>query len=55
MLAEDLKTKLREKVVSFRYYSLAIDESTDVKKTARLTVFIRDVDGHFQVTEELAA
>ena len=44
--------KVRAK--SFRYFSLALDESTDVTDTAQLLVFVRGVDEEFQTTQELA-
>ena len=34
-------------------YSLALDESTGVKDTAQLLVFIRGIDENFEITEEL--
>ncbi|XP_055600711.1 general transcription factor II-I repeat domain-containing protein 2-like [Uranotaenia lowii] len=50
VLGDDLKTTLRERVSIFKFYSLAMDESTDVKN-----FFIRGIDCNFQITEEMAA
>lgn len=55
VLGDDLKTTLRERVSIFKFYSLAMDESTDVKNTAQLAIFIRGIDCNFQITEEMAA
>lgn len=55
ILSDDLKTTLREKSSLFSFYSLAIDESIDVKNTAQLAILIRGINASFQVTEELAA
>ena len=35
--------------------AIAFDESTDIRSTAQLTIFIREVDDYFELTEELAA
>ncbi|XP_060137961.1 general transcription factor II-I repeat domain-containing protein 2-like isoform X2 [Zootoca vivipara] len=37
------------------YFSLALDESTDVRDSAQLLIFIRGTNDNFEVTEELAA
>ena len=37
------------------FRSLALDESTDIRSTAQLAIFIRGVDDYFEITEELAA
>ncbi|XP_055589246.1 protein FAM200A-like [Uranotaenia lowii] len=55
VLGDDLKTTLRERVSIFKFYSLAMDESTDVKNTAQLAIFIRGIDCNFQITKEMAA
>ena len=35
------------------FFSIALDESTDLSNTAQLAIFIRGVDDDFNVTEEL--
>ncbi|KAM9316753.1 general transcription factor II-I repeat domain-containing protein 2-like [Gastrophryne carolinensis] len=37
------------------YFSLALDESNDVRVSAQLLIFIRGTNDNFEVTEELAA
>ncbi|XP_069498919.1 general transcription factor II-I repeat domain-containing protein 2-like [Ambystoma mexicanum] len=37
------------------YFSLALDESNDVRDSAQLLIFIRGTNDNFEVTEELAA
>jgi len=34
-------------------HTIALDESTDVLDTAQLLIFIRGIDEHFCITEEL--
>ena len=41
------------KVNDLEYYSLALDESPNIRDTAQLAVFIRTVDKDFNVLEEL--
>ncbi|KAM5228644.1 general transcription factor II-I repeat domain-containing protein 2B-like [Ctenodactylus gundi] len=52
-MAGNLWEKLREKIKSFVAYSIAIDEITDINNTTQLAIFIRGVDGNFDVSEEL--
>ena len=52
-ISEDLLLQLQNISKEFLWYSLALDESTDVKDTAQLLVSIRGLDHNFTVTEEL--
>ena len=52
-IADDLSLPLTEKIKAFQYYSIAIDESTDISQTAQLAIFIRGIDNDFLDTEEL--
>lgn len=53
-IADNIKENLEQYSKKFKYYSIAIDESTDVRDTAQLLVFIRGVNEKFEVMEELA-
>ncbi|XP_071745257.1 general transcription factor II-I repeat domain-containing protein 2B-like [Lepeophtheirus salmonis] len=52
-MGSDIAYQLKVKLSDIEYYSLALDESTDIRDTAQLAVFIRAVDKDFNVTEEL--
>ena len=41
------------RVLSFRYFSLVLDESSDIGNTAQLLVFVRAISENFEITEEL--
>ena len=45
--------QLRDASKDFLWYSLALDESTDVQDTALLWVFIREINTRLELTEEL--
>ncbi|CAM5176061.1 unnamed protein product [Natator depressus] len=47
--------QLNEKAKKFEWFSLALDESTDVSDTSQLLLFIRGVGSNFEVPEELAS
>ena len=50
---ENLSHQLRTNTQSFRWYSLALDESTDISDTAQLLIFIRGIDDKIVITEEM--
>ena len=52
-IAQNLSEQLFEARKSFEWYSLALDERTDIGDTAQLLVFIRGIDENFEITEEL--
>ena len=52
-IAQNLSEQLFEARKSFEWYSVALDESTDIEDTAQLLVFIVGIDENFEITEEL--
>lgn len=54
-LGENIVLQICEKARNLLWYSLALDESTDLSSTSQLLVFIRGVNLDFQITEELAS
>ena len=46
-------SQLKSKSKEFEYFSIALDESTDINDTSQLLTFIRGVDSNFKITEEL--
>ncbi|KAF7685365.1 General transcription factor II-I repeat domain-containing protein 2 [Cucumispora dikerogammari] len=54
-LSENLINQLRDVRKEFLCYSLTLNESTDFQNTAQLLIFIRGINGRFEITEELLA
>ena len=52
-LSDNVKLPLQTNVKNCKYFSLALDESTDVSDISQLLVCIRTVDENFIVCEEL--
>ena len=52
-MENDVTNQLKEKIKSFLYFSLALDESTDTTDTAQLLIYIRGVDMELNIIEEL--
>uniref|UniRef100_A0A0L8I3H1 Uncharacterized protein n=1 Tax=Octopus bimaculoides TaxID=37653 RepID=A0A0L8I3H1_OCTBM len=52
-LTTNVELGLKRLSLHFKYFSLAIDESTDVSNTAQLAVFVRGIDEDLNITEEM--
>ena len=52
-MSTESKSQLTNASTSFRYFSIALDESTDASDTAQLLLYVRGVSDDFVVTEEL--
>ena len=52
-MSENILSSLQSRIASFQFFSLAMDEGTDVCDTAQLAVYIRGLDSEFTITEEL--
>ncbi|GFY78348.1 general transcription factor II-I repeat domain-containing protein 2 [Trichonephila inaurata madagascariensis] len=52
-IAENISSQLSDKNGHHEWFSLALDESTDVSDTAQVLIFIRGVDKSYEVYEEL--
>ena len=50
----NLELQLQREVASWDFFSLALDESCDIRDTAQLLIFVRGITD-FKITEELAA
>ncbi|XP_025420222.1 general transcription factor II-I repeat domain-containing protein 2-like, partial [Sipha flava] len=54
-LGNDIIRQLKDISKSFKYFSIALDESTDASDSAQVLLFVRGVNESFEITEELAA
>ncbi|XP_069470077.1 general transcription factor II-I repeat domain-containing protein 2-like [Ambystoma mexicanum] len=53
-MGDNLYQHLQNLTKKLSYFSLALDESNDVRDSAQLLIFIRGTNDNFEVTEELA-
>lgn len=54
-LATSVEKSLKSIASSLEYYSLSLDENTNVSDIAQLAIFARGVDKDCVITEEMAA
>ena len=52
-IAVNIQEQLLTASGSFRWLSIALDESTDIQDTAQLLIYFRGIDENFEITEEL--
>ena len=53
-MADDLTNQLKQRAKTFKYFSLAADESTSISDHAQIMFFICRIDEDLIVAEELA-
>lgn len=52
-ISQQLKQNLQQKINKCVYYSLAVDESTDINDVAQVLIFIKFIDADFNVEEDI--
>lgn len=52
-IAGDLKEQLQSMIDSSEFYSIAMDESTDIGDIAQLAIYVRGINDDFQLFEEI--
>lgn len=49
---EELSAEFKKGSKGFKYFSMMLDECTDIKYTAQLLIFIRGINDRFEIVEE---
>ena len=52
-LSNDVSQQMKDLVKTCTFFSLALDESTDICHVAQLSIFTRGIDDNFSVFEDL--
>ena len=52
-IAVNIQDQLLISIEDFQWFSIALDESTDLQDIAQLLIYIRGINENFQITEEL--
>lgn len=55
VIDEELSGELSKRAVDFIYFPIELDESTDIKDTIQLHIFIRGINDRFEIVEEFLA
>ena len=52
---KSIERSLESKAANFKFYALAMDDSSDATDTAQFAIFLRRTDDEYNVTEEVAS
>lgn len=52
-IAENIQEQMLTSRGNFEWFSIALDERTDLQDTAQLLIYVRGIDDSFEITEEL--
>ncbi|GCC26309.1 hypothetical protein chiPu_0004725 [Chiloscyllium punctatum] len=53
-ITRNLELQLQHRAVNFDFFSLALDDSCDIRDTAQLLIFVCEITTDFKIKEELA-
>jgi len=54
-IGKSIDKESESRVANFKFYAVSIDESTDYTDRAQLGVFIRGINGKYNITKEMAS
>ena len=54
-IAVNIQEQLLTASGCFQWFSIALDESTDIQDTAQLLIYLRGIDENFEITEKLVS